>query len=294
MLVRCFWIAVIAVAAPAAEPGFPAGAGQLTLESVDKAIDVFTYQPAAGGRGDLLLMVFHGLNRDAEVYRDNAAPLADRIGALVAAPCFDAARFPSVDYQRGGVMRNGAAVAEGERTYALLPPLIHQLRQRAQKPDLPCYLIGHSAGGQFLSRLAAFNPTDARRIVVANPSTHLFPTRDMPYPYGFGGLPESLSDTAAIRRYLQAPVTLYLGQADTGSQNLDVSAGAMKQGATRIERGRACFALATRLAAEMGCTLGWRLIEVPGVGHSSKAMFSNPRCEQALFGDEARPQVQRP
>ena len=48
--------------------------------------------------------------------------------------------------------------------------------------------IGHSGGGQFLIRLAAFNPHEAERIVVANAGTQVFPTRDLNFPFGFGGL----------------------------------------------------------------------------------------------------------
>jgi hypothetical protein len=64
-----------------------------------------------------------------------------------------------------------------------------------------CYRIGHSAGGHFLSRLTGFVSTGAERIVVANPGGHLFPTRDMSFPYGFGKLTAALSEDAALQHY---------------------------------------------------------------------------------------------
>lgn len=43
------------------------------------------------------------------------------------------------------------------------------------------------------------------------PPTNLFPTKDQPFGYGFGGLPEALSNDAVLKAYLAAPLTLYLG-----------------------------------------------------------------------------------
>jgi poly(3-hydroxybutyrate) depolymerase len=51
-------------------------------------IVVFTYRPVRCGNGPLLL-VCHGMRRNAEGYRDHAQGLADRCGMLVAAPLFD-------------------------------------------------------------------------------------------------------------------------------------------------------------------------------------------------------------
>ena len=132
--------------------------------------------------------------------------------------------------------------------------------------------------------MAAFLPGEPGRIVAANPGTHLFPTRDLPFPYGFGGLPRHLGDDAAIRAYLAAPLTLYLGTGDTvQDKDFETSPVAMQQGSTRLERGRACFELARRIAAERQWPCNWRKVEVRGVGHSAGRMFAQPEDEDALF-----------
>jgi hypothetical protein len=154
---------------------------------------------------------------------------------------------------------------------------------------MPYYLIGHSAGGQFLARLAGFVEGDARRIVLANPGSHLFPTRELPFPYGFGGLPGRLGGDAALKRYLAQPVTIYLGTADTGSENLPQNENAKKQGKTRYERGRKCFEAAQELAKAKGWACNWRLVEAPKVAHDNKAMFDHENCARALFGKAGRP-----
>lgn len=273
----------LALACLAGAQPIPVGKSKLTVTNSGLALEVYTYRPTnyAGGP---LLVVFHGMFRNAQTYRDMAVVLGDRFGAVIAAPEFDTNRFPLEAYQRGGIFRDGQLQPRDKWTYSLIPPLVAELRRREGRSDWPVYLIGHSAGGQFLVRLAAFLSTDARRIVAVNPGAHIFPTRELPFPYGFGGLPPELGGDEAIRRFLAQPLTLYLGTADVLSKDLDMRPEAMKQGPTRIERGRANFRLAQQVAAAHGWPLNWRLVEAPGVGHNSWAMFSHPNCAEALFG----------
>lgn len=279
-------IFVLTVLSVLTSVGFGApGKSQTTFTTGGVTQDVFNYRPANFSDGPLLI-VMHGLGRNADGYRDYAVPLADRFGLFVAAPLFDTNRFPSAAYQRGNVLKDGQPQPKDAWTYSRVAELARELRRRESDARRPLYLIGHSAGGQFLTRYAAFLPGDATRIVAANPGSHLFPTRDLPFPYGFGGLPDELGNDDAIKRYLAAQLTLLLGTADIEKKDLDLSATAMKQGATRLERGRNCFALARDVAKKNGWPLNWRLVEVPGVGHSGEKMFAAPQAAEALFGNE--------
>lgn len=264
-------------------PGIPDGKSSFTLTSRGKKLQVFTYREPGWQDGPLFI-IQHGVNRNADEYRDNSITLARTFRAVIAAPAFDKAQFPTEAYQRGGITREGVAQSEEEWTFQHIAHVVEEMRKRTGRPDMPYYLIGHSAGGQFLNRLSAFLPGQARRIVSSNPGTLIFPTRSMHFPLGFGGLPEALSSDARLKGYLAAPLTLYLGTADTGAANLDQTPEAMRQGATRIERGRACFAMGQALAAEKGWPFGWTLVEAEGVGHDSKSMFAHPSAAEALFG----------
>ena len=267
----------------AAKP-LPVGSAHFTL-GTSAPITVFTYKPS-GYVGGPLLVVFHGTSRNAEDYRNHAISMAEKFKLMVVAPQFDARRFKTDRYQRGGVLRNGKPQPQTQWTYAIVHRLIAQVRAKEGRPQLPYYLIGHSAGGQFLARMAAFSPGEASRIVVANPSSLLFPTRELPYGYGFGGLPSHLSNDKVLRNYLASPLTLYLGTGDTtASANFDDSSTAMKQGLSRIERGRACFKMARKLAAQRKWAFNWRKIETRGVGHSAPQMFAAKEVKLALFGD---------
>jgi len=261
----------------------PVGSARFTVSTTDP-ITAFTYKPACYVDGPLLV-VFHGVDRNAKEYRNHAIGMAEKFKAIVVAPQFDSRRFNSERYQRGGVMRNGKPQQQGQWTYAIVHSLVAQVRAREGRPEMPYYLIGHSAGGQFLARMAAFSPGEASRIVVANPSSCLFPTRDLPYGYGFGALPSQLSNDDALRAYLATPLTLYLGTSDTVAfGNFDDSPTAMKQGLSRVERGRACFAMARNLAAQRKWAFNWRKVETRGVGHSASQMFAAKEVELALFG----------
>lgn len=219
-------------------------------------------------------------------------PLADRYGLLVVAPRFDREQFPTWRYQAGGIARYKHPPASGplkpepeaQWTGRILLELVARISAEENRPGLPYYLLGHSAGGQLLSRFAAFVPNAAQRIVIANPSTYVWPSREIPFPFGFGALPDALGGDEAIRRYLAQPVTLFLGAADTvRDRTLNVSEGAMRQGANRHERGLNAFQTAQKIAGEKGWPFNWRLVEAAGVGHSARRMYASPQAEAALF-----------
>lgn len=263
----------------------PLGPAKLDIPVRGTTLEVFTYKPKSY-QGKRMIMVFHGTLRNADEYRDHAQAMGDRFGALIIAPKFDAERFPNRRYHRGGILKeDGAAAPQEEWTYPFIPALAEEIRMRERKPKMPYTLIGHSAGGQFLVRLAGFFDSGAERIVAVNPGSDLFPTRDAPFGYGFGKLPESLSTNDTIKRYLARPLTLYLGTADNGhDEDLDESPEAMAQGPGRYQRGKAVFAAGQKLAKERGWKFGWRLIETPGIGHDHEKMFNAPEAETALFG----------
>lgn len=270
----------LAVGAP-----LPKGPGKIEYANGTEPLTLFTYKPPTYRDGPLLV-IFHGVQRNAEDYRNFAITLAERFGALVVAPLFDSPRFPTARYQRGGLVApDGRAQAREQWTYAIVPRLVAYVREQEGRAALPYFLVGHSAGGQFLVRLAAFLPGEAARIVAANPGSHLFPTRNQDFGYGFGGLPPELGGDDVIRRYLAAPLTIYLGTDDIYPRpSFDDSPPAMQQGANRLERGRACFAAAQRLAQERGWAFNWRKVETPGIGHDAAFMFAAKEAGDAIFG----------
>lgn len=261
------------------------GKSSLHIELPSVRLEAFAYRPESWD-GKRMLMVLHGVLRNADEYRDHAVGMGDRFGMLVIAPCFDAERFPSRAYQRGGILReDGSAALPAEWTYARIPELAAAVRERTGRPELKHWILGHSAGGQFVLRMSAFQATGAERLVAANPGSVLMPDLQEPFGYGFGGLPEALAGESRLRTYLAAPLTLYLGTADDHpDEYFDDSEGAMVAGGGRHQRNLALYWTAKTLAKERGWEFGWRLVEATGVAHDHEAMFSHPQCEVALFG----------
>lgn len=243
-------------------------------------IPVFTFRPARH-QSLPLLFVFHGLHRDARAARDAARALAERLGFVVVAPLFDEEHFPSWRYQLGGVMHHHRSQDARTWTTNLVLELVEWARRKEGR-RLDYYLLGHSAGGQLLSRVAAYAPTEARRIVIANPSSYVLPRVDIDAPFGFNRLFSGAQATAQLQHYLAQPITIYIGQDDVGAKELSMTAQAQAQGANRYERGLHTFQMARAIAMQNNWPLNWRLTVVPGVAHNAPRMYSHPKIESAL------------
>ena len=128
--------------------------------------------------------------------------------------------------------------------------------------------------------------------MVANPSTYVLPSLAEAVAYGFGcasssngpqclySSPEAMQQ---LKAYLALPLTIYLGEDDTGDENLSEGAAAMRQGARNaLKSGAVTFELAQAVAIANGWPLNWRLVILPGVGHSAKKLLQSNQAEQAF------------
>ncbi len=249
----------------------------------DHSIRVLTHRPE-GFEQKRLLVLFHGATRDADSYHRSGRILAERLGMMLAVPEFDRKRFDPEAYQEGGVMKSRQLAAKEEWTFGYVRPLIEAVSRTEGGKPAGVYLVGHSAGAQFVNRMAAMAPEPVERVVVVNAGALVFPTRDLPYPYGFGGLPEALSDDEALKRYLAVPMTLYIGTADTGAKRLPTAGPAMEQGVDRVERTRRCYEMGRKLAEERGWRFAWDLVEAEGLDHRSPPMWKHPLVSRAVLG----------
>lgn len=243
-------------------------------------VTVYTYTPSTMATATRpVFFIIHGASKNADEYRDFAIPLAERHNAIIAAPLFNEPAF-----SRGGA--DPVARGDGHWSFAHATVLFEAVMDHFKATS--SYLIGHSAGGQFVHRYATLNPGFHTRIVALNSGSYAFPTPDISWPYGLGGLglPRYRSD-ALTQTLLAAPFTLMLGEADV-KQNaeagkLDVSEQASLQGPNRHARGLRYFQFCKALAEEKKWPFKWRLVEVPGVGHDGKAMLRTPLMDTALL-----------
>lgn len=282
----CLLGAVLGTPAGAYAAGVDPGDSRIVVDAHGTDIEVFAHKPA-NYDGRALIVSLHGVGRNASGYRNSTRALGEQFGALVIAPLFDRERFPAWRYQHGGIVRRGPEqtlqpIIASERTSELLKTVIDKIRTAEGMPDMPYVLLGHSAGGQFLSRIAALAALDPVRIIIANPGTWLTPSLEERFPYGLGGLPDGLADASTLERYLTRPITVMVGTADTEADNLSMTPAAKRQGDTRHARALRVFAQAQAHAEALKLPFGWSLLEIPGIGHSARAMYAHPLAASAV------------
>ncbi|HEV7259747.1 MAG TPA: hypothetical protein VGN82_18340 [Bosea sp. (in: a-proteobacteria)] len=283
------WLGLHAAAAHDLTPFQEPGRSHVLHEDVSASgaemINVETYVPAACAAKPCPLVVsLHGLNRNAEAARDNWGEAAERYGLLVAAPHFDKERFPTRLFQQGGVR------GEPDRTrwvYSIIERFFDRALKSGRVSGTSYVLFGHSAGAQFVHRMALLLP-EARysTAVSANAGYYTLPV----WREGAGGLayPYSLEGTPATEATLKAafakPLWVMLGDQDIDPDHpqLNKSRGAQAQGANRLARGEHFMVVAVGEAKRLGAESRWREIVVPGVAHQSRQMAN--AAADALFG----------
>ncbi len=262
----------------------PEGKGEVSVGEGDRTIQVFTYKPKGFSNGPIFF-VFHGAKRNADDYRDWSIALAEKHHAMVAAPLFDQERFLAHLYSWGGILtKDGKLRDEKGWSFPLATEVIQTILKREGDPKRDHYLIGHSGGGQFLTRYVALEPVAAKRVVAANAGTYAFPRLDWDWGYGFGKLPKDLQKEDRFKKMVETPMTIYLGLEDTipSGENFDASADANREGKVRLERGRNFFEYGQKLAKQKGWKFNWTKVEVPNVGHDANLMINDLRIEKAL------------
>jgi pimeloyl-ACP methyl ester carboxylesterase len=266
------------------------------------------------------IIVVHGAGGNFEAYFDRISEIVPsdwREKVIVIAPHFqDENDAASGEFGWNGDWREGGD-SGGISSYAVMDAIVGSLRN-GTFPNLGWTIIcGHSAGGQFTQRYAAFTDVDLQpapnaalvKFVPANPSSYVYLN---PYRYDSGAdrwqIPQDtcsgdyndykygldhLFDYAAMRGADWARshlpgrwVELLAGTADTqADSDFDADCPAMQQGSSRYERARNFSAFMDRFYPSNR----FSLTPVPGIGHDSALMFSSPQGRRALFfPDEPR------
>lgn len=192
-------------------------------------LEIFTYRPKKC-TVTAVLLVFHGVHRNLDFYRDDLPSLANEFCMLEVVPLFDEQRLPWWRYQKGGIAHQGRGMPSDGWTGDLVIGLVDRIRKDENRPGLPYVMVGHSAGAQFLSRFAAFIPNQATAIVIANPSTHVIPSQNVDPPLGFRGVYDVDKADAALQNYLIQPVLMVLGEEDVGDKDRDEPAALSREG----------------------------------------------------------------
>jgi hypothetical protein len=293
---RTLLIAAVAASGVARAQAIAPGSGRIEIPEPIGAtpgpMPVWFHRPASWTPSGKVGVVLHGLQRDAERYRDEWRPLADRFGFLLLVPEFSQAKFPGTRWYNFGNLQDDAGRATPPEAWSFHAfDRVVAAAMQAAGVNLPgtagatgpgYVLYGHSAGAQFVHRfLLLTGAPRAEAVVIANSGSYTLPRFDRPFVEGLGG---TAADPAVLRAVFARPVVLQLGEADTdpNHSSLPRQPWAVSQGGHRFARGWHFFDAARRAAAEQGAPFAWRVVTVPGVGHSNAGMAE--AAAPLLFG----------
>jgi poly(3-hydroxybutyrate) depolymerase len=237
-------------------------------------IRVYASRPAGLAGDRPVVFVMHGVNRNADDYRDQWHELAMEHDFLLIVPEFSQENFPgSNGYNLGNLEDSeGNPRPRHSWSYSAIEPLFDDARRRFRMSTPRYALYGHSAGSQFVHRFI-FHVPSARvsQIVSANAGWYMMPDFQVAYPYGLAG---SVITPEMLTKALSLPVTVLLGELDTDPDhpNLRRAPEAMAQGAYRLARGQAFFRQAADYAGQTGVPFNWRLELVPRADHNNALM----------------------
>lgn len=259
-----------------------AGTGDYELDRYEplanRPLRVFYHVPDDADADTPVVIVMHGQERDADVYRDAWIGAADLHGYIVAAPQFREVFYAgSSGYALGNVFDNGDAPrADGLRdpsqwSFQWIEPLFDDIVARTPTEVEQYQMFGHSAGAQFAHRFVLFVP-DGRYeyVVAANAGWYTVPDDAIDYPYGLGLTPLQGGD----RSYFDRQLVVHNGDRDTSttSASLRHTPEADAQGDNRFERGEYFVEQSEALAGAAGEAYAWDRFVVQGVGHSGEGM----------------------
>jgi poly(3-hydroxybutyrate) depolymerase len=277
--------AVLATASPAQAQDLAVGSGRFeraeTAGATAERQEIYYHRPAAWTPAGRVVVVMHGVNRDADRYRDEWRSLADQFAFLLIVPQFSATKFPGdIWYNFGGMVDAGGRPRPRESwSFGVLDRVFAEVRA-ATGAGRPTYsLYGHSAGAQFVHRYILFAPSPAVDMAVAaNAGWYTMPVFGEAFPYG---LKDSPATEADVRAFLARPLVLQLGEADTNPQHRSLrrTPEADRQGLHRFARGLNYLAVGKREAERRGVRLAWKLVTVPDVGHSNEKMAEHAARE---------------
>jgi poly(3-hydroxybutyrate) depolymerase len=249
------------------------------------AINVFVTRPPGIGPDRPVVIVMHGMRRNADEYRDQWHDLAVKHDFLLIVPGFSSENFPgSRGYNLGNTFGiAGSPVDRGLWSFSAIEKIFDDVLRRYEMNAGQYAIYGHSAGSQFVHRFLMHVP-DARvsSAVAANAGWYTLPDFSVDYPVGLKG---SAVVTENLASFFRTSLTILLGDQDTDADDdsLRRNDEVNVQGPHRLARGHYFFTSGSRVANSMGLLFAWKLAEVAGADHDNRLMA--PQAVEHLLGD---------
>ncbi len=236
-------------------------------------IDVYYHVPSEISDSTPILFTFHGLNRNADDYRDAMILKADELGFIVVAPEFSDQLFPGGDgYNLGNVYIDGDNPSpstlneESEWAYSLVEPLFDHMKQMTGNLSTQYYVFGNSAGAQFAQRLMLFKPeARIKHAIVSAPGWYTTIDAGTDFPYGLNA---SILESSDLEGLFAKNLTITVGDADTRTGgNVRSNNIVNRQGVNRLERAQYFYDQARDRATALNTPFNWNFVIHENMGH---------------------------
>ena len=262
--------------------------GQVHMRHVtgDPELRYYVYVPQQSSACTSQFVAVHGVSRNAREHAEMFSPLAEQYGVVLIAPVFSGRCFG--DYQRLG--RAGC----GRRADYAIQLITREVESLTGADSNKISLFGFSGGGQFAHRYTMAHPDHVQRLVIGAAGWYTYPEASCKYPYGTAPTPRLKGVRFNMKKFLQIPACVLVGQWDIKHDSgLNQSARIQQQqGMTRLERGRRWIAAMNRAAMAHGLNTPYEFTILPGVDHDfTRAMETGQMGQQVfsyLFGTEPR------
>ena len=235
------------------------------------AVRTFISVPKTLSENTRVLLVMHGLSRNADEYIASWEKWAAKNDYIVIAPLFDNENWNGArKYNLGNILTSkNLKVRQSKWSFQIVEDLHKTVKNGFGLKKDYFDIFGHSAGGQFVHRFMFFMPQAKVRVAIAaNPGWYTLPDLDTDFPYGLKN--EKFSYTKDdLTNWTKRNVFLLRGTDDIlRTENLTKTPEADAQGKNRFERAAFMF---DKIKA-INPNTNWRLIEVPKVDHDQKRM----------------------
>lgn len=237
-------------------------------------VPVYIVVPESLSENTKLISVHHGSGRGAiATGAIRWLDWASNNDYIAVAPEFSDSDWPgSRSYNLGNMFTGndgaGELNPESRWSYTIARDIALKALNEFDLNDEEYDIWGHSAGGQFSHRMMIFRPdAPIRWALPANPGWWTLPSLDEDYPYGLRHPLLSISEEE-LQAWTNRPMIIFIGEDDTGLEDVRTTPEANAQGANRYER---AFFMFDR-GLEANPNNAWEIREVAQCGHDSGCM----------------------
>jgi poly(3-hydroxybutyrate) depolymerase len=238
------------------------GATPIFASQYDQRLGYCLYVPVEVDDGAPLVVMQHGTERNAAIYRDHMRSFADENRAVVLAPLFPAGiidpddlhNYKFIDYR--GIRYDQALLA-----------IIDEVAARHPIATERFYLHGFSGGGQFAHRFLYLHPDRLAGVSIAAPGRITQLDDSLPWWLGTEDFERRFGQSIDLDALRRVPVLMVVGDQDIDTGEINNPGepnwmdGAERTGSTRIER------LRTLEQNFVAHCIDVRFELVPGVAH---------------------------